>query len=512
MDYIAAIDVGTTNLKCQIFSPDFRVMGSSIQKINMLKPFQGWEEISPNELQNGVKQVLQNALKDADLKSNNIKSLGLSTQRNTFITWNKKTGEHYHNFITWGDSRSNIIVKELNKSITFKIVKYISKILYLIFASKQLKVAKSFTFSNIQILPKLLWLLQNNRKFRQDMKNNEVQFGTLDTWLLYQASNGKLHVTDVSCASATGLFNLFTMSWMPNLMFQYFGITNTILPSICNTNLLKYLIDNNITCKISNITIACSLADQSASLYGTGSFSKYTAKVTMGTGMFLDINCGPLPEVCLGYFPLVSWTFNEDICFSLEAVDYNSGSLIQLAKSIGGFNNTKELNMLKQGNELSTNSLLFVLPESEPSKSVRRDYSFIGVTTCTTKSDMAISILESFAFRIKKILDNYHNEMPQMKLNTLWVDGGVSRNDYICQTIANVTSTTVVRMKNSNRTEVSCLGAAFMAGLSSGVWKNKRELENFRNRTDQKFVPDNNNYFANEYKYIRWLYNQKCLY
>lgn len=125
------------------------------------------------------------------------------------------------------------------------------------------------------------------------------------------------------------------------------------------------------------------------------------------------------------------------------------------------------------------------------------------------------------------------------------VDGGVSRNDYICQTIANVTSTTVVRMKNSNRTEVSCLGAAFMAGLSSGmcsnefvfdffnfkhchihilmytkyllilllgVWTNKSELKNFRNRTDQKFVPDNNNYFANEYKYIRWLYNQKCLY
>ncbi|XP_060871147.1 putative glycerol kinase 5 isoform X2 [Metopolophium dirhodum] len=482
MDYIAAIDVGTTNLKCQIFSPDFRVVGSCIQKVNLLKPFQGWEEINPNEIQNGVKQVLQNALKDADLKSNNIKSIGLSTQRNTFITWNKNTGEHYHNFITWGDLRSNIIVKELNKSITFK------------------------------ILPKLLWLLQNNRKFRQDMKNNEVQFGTLDTWLLYQASNGKLHVTDVSCASATGLFDLFTMSWMPNLMFQYFGITNTILPSICDSNVLKYLIDNNITCKISNITIACSLADQSASLYGTGSFSKYTAKVTMGTGMFLDINCGSLPEVCLGYFPLVGWTFNEDICFSLEAVDYNCGSLIQLAKSIGGFNNPKELNMLKQGNEFSTDSLLFVLPESEPSKSIRKDYSFIGVTTCTTKSDMAVSILESFAFRIKKILDNYHNEMPQMVLNTLWVDGGVSRNDYICQTIANVTSTTVVRMKNSNRTEVSCLGAAFMAGLSSGVWTNKRELMNFRNRTDQKFVPNNNDYFANEYKYIRWLYNQKCLY
>lgn len=109
-------------------------------------------------------------------------------------------------------------------------------------------------------MPKLLWLLQNNRKFRQDMKNNDVQFGTLDTWLLYQASNGKLHVTDVSCASATGLFNLFTMSWMPNLVFQYFGITSTILPSICDSNILKYLIDNNITCKISNITIACSVS------------------------------------------------------------------------------------------------------------------------------------------------------------------------------------------------------------------------------------------------------------
>ncbi|XP_025424377.1 putative glycerol kinase 5 isoform X2 [Sipha flava] len=420
MDYVAAIDIGTSNLKCQIFSSDFHVMGSSIQKVNILKPFQGWEEINPNELQSGVKQVLQNALKDADLKSNNIKSIGLSTQRNTFITWNKTTGEPYHNFITWGDARSNIIVKQLNKSLTFKVVKYISKILYLIFAKKQFKIAKSFTFSNVQILPKLLWLLQNNRKFRQDMKNDNVQFGTLDTWLLYQASNRKMHITDISCASATGLFNLFTMSWMPNFMFQYFGITCTILPSVCNSNLSTFLVENNVTCKISNITIACSVADQSASLYGTGSFSKYTAKVTMGTGMFLDINCGASPEVCLGYFPLVGWAFNEDICFSLEAVDYNSGSLIQLGKSIGGFNNSKELNMLKQGNACLTNNVLFVLPEFEPSKSMRKDYSFIGVTSSTTKSDLTMSILESFAFRIKKILDNYHNEMPQMVLNTLW--------------------------------------------------------------------------------------------
>lgn len=109
-------------------------------------------------------------------------------------------------------------------------------------------------------MPKLLWLLQNNRKFRQDMRNNDVQFGTLDTWLLYQASNGKLHITDVSCASATGLFNLFTMSWMPNLIFQYFGITCTIFPSICNSDLSTYLVDRNITCKICNIKVACSVS------------------------------------------------------------------------------------------------------------------------------------------------------------------------------------------------------------------------------------------------------------
>lgn len=92
------------------------------------------------------------------------------------------------------------------------------------------------------------------------MKKDNVQFGTLDTWLLYQASNGKMHVTDVSCASATGLFNLFTMSWMPNLIFQYFGITCTILPSVCSSNLSSYLVENNVTCKISNITIACSVS------------------------------------------------------------------------------------------------------------------------------------------------------------------------------------------------------------------------------------------------------------
>lgn len=109
-------------------------------------------------------------------------------------------------------------------------------------------------------MPKLLWLLQNNRKFRQDMRNDDVQFGTLDTWLLYQASNKKLHVTDVSCASATGLFNLFTMSWMPNYIFQYFGITYSILPSICSSDLSTCLLENSVTCKISNISIACSVS------------------------------------------------------------------------------------------------------------------------------------------------------------------------------------------------------------------------------------------------------------
>jgi len=108
-------------------------------------------------------------------------------------------------------------------------------------------------------LPKLLWLLQNNRKFRQDLRKNNVQFGTLDTWLLYQASNGKLHITDVSCASATGLFNLFTMSWIPNFVFQYFGIPCTILPNVCDSDLSTYLV-NNVTCKILNITVTCSVS------------------------------------------------------------------------------------------------------------------------------------------------------------------------------------------------------------------------------------------------------------
>ncbi|XP_050422319.1 putative glycerol kinase 5 [Adelges cooleyi] len=511
MEYVAAIDVGTTNLKCQIFSSKFHVVGSSFLKINVLKPHHGWEEIDPEELTNSIKQSLQNALKDAGLKPCMVKNLGLSSQRNTFITWNKTTGKHYHNFITWRDTRSSLIIERFNKSLFLKAVKFVSRILSLMCSSKQIKLAKSFSFTNAQILPKLIWLLENNIDFRKDVNKNEVQFGTLDTWLLYRASKGELHVTDLSCASSTGLFNVFTMTWLPKIVFQFFGFSNNFLPTICDSNLSKHY---SGAVQISNIPITCSMADQSSSLFGTGSFSKHTAKVTMGTGMFLDINCGSVPDICLGYFPLVGWMFNDEVCFTLEALDHNSGPLITLGKSIGCYSNLRELNelLLHEKKESFANDVLFVLPDSESSKNRGRNYSFINLTSNTTKADMVKSILESFAFRIKKRLDKLHKEIPGLKLNTLWVDGGVSQNDYICQAISNATSTTVIRMKNNNKTEISCLGVAFMAGLSSGVWSNKDELKDYRSTTDEKFVPEDNDYIGNECKYIRWLYSQKCLY
>ncbi|XP_050541312.1 putative glycerol kinase 5 isoform X2 [Daktulosphaira vitifoliae] len=509
MEYVAALDVGSTNLKCQIFSSKFDIVGSSIQELIVVKPHHGWEEIDPEELMNSIEDVIQKALKDAGIKSNMVKILGLSTQRNTFITWNKSTRQCYHKFITWKDSRSSIIIEKLNKSILLNFVRYISKILGFICSSKQLKLAKSFLFTNAQILPKLIWLLENNHDFKEGVRRNEVQFGTLDTWLLHRASKGLLHITDFSCASSTGLFNVFTMKWLPKMILQFFGLNNNMFPEICDTNLSKY---KYYDIHISNIPLKISIADQSASLFGTGCFLKNTAKVTMGTGMFLDINCGQLPSVYSGFYPLVGWQFDNEMCYTVEAVDQNCGSLISLGKSIGLYDNLKELNELSSISEKpSVNDILFVLPDSKSSKYNEDDYSFIGQTAITTKVEMTKSILDSFAFRIKKRLDKLHKEMPEMKPKILWVDGGVSRNNYICQTLANTTSTVVIRMKNSYKTEISCLGVAFMAGLSSGIWSNK-DLKMFRMTTDEKFVPQDENYIEYECRYIRWLYSQQCIY
>lgn len=279
-NYIASLDIGTTNVRCIIYDKSGKIKGQSKSCVKLLIPNPGYVEIDPEELWETLLEVIFTAVTNSRIKFEDIYSLGLSCQRNSFIMWNKNTGRSYHNFIAWNDIRAESIVDKENCSIKMKMFRLISKGLYFITRNPRFLLGSMYKLTNAQIAPRLLWVLNHNHQVATDLSKNSVAFGTLDSWLLYRFSNKKLHITDMSSASATGLFDPFLLTWSP-WPFKLFGIPMNIFPRIVDSGGFHFgSVDMSIFGV--SIPIGCSIADQSASLIGSGCFQWGDTKLTLG--------------------------------------------------------------------------------------------------------------------------------------------------------------------------------------------------------------------------------------
>lgn len=233
--FVLGLDVGSSVIRCHVYDRAARVCSSSAQKVENLYPQIGWVEIDPDVLWIQFVAVIKEAVKAAGIQMNQIVGLGISTQRGTFITWNKKTGNHFHNFISWQDLRAAELVKSWNNSLLMKIFHSSCRVLHFFTRSKRLFAASLFTFTTQQTSLRLVWILQNLIEVQKAVEEENCCFGTVDTWLLYKLTKGSVYATDFSNASTTGLFDPYKMCWS-GIITSLISIPLSLLPPVRDTS------------------------------------------------------------------------------------------------------------------------------------------------------------------------------------------------------------------------------------------------------------------------------------
>ncbi|SPP77126.1 putative glycerol kinase 5 [Drosophila guanche] len=499
--YIAALDVGTTCVRCFVLDDKCLVKGQAVDAVELLNPQPGFFEIEPESLWRKIVNVITLAIRDAKLKPTQITCLTISTQRCTFLTWNHKTGEYYHNFITWKDLRADALVDQWNSSWTKRSMNGVSYALYLVTRNHRFLAGSVLKLMNGQVTPRLLFEMAHNQCLKQALRENKARVELLDSWILHKlrSGNGKdtsvEHITDITSSTATGLYDPFTLSWSP-LISWLFGFDTKILPRVVDNGYkgfghvhpAAFGSDWEDTC----IPIAASLSDQAASMWGSQCFSKNDVKVTMGTGAFLNLITGSECRAAIsGMYPLVAWQIknkskNQGAVYCIEGASHDFGTVVTWAQSCELFKKPDETSLIAESVP-DTNDVFFMPAFSglgPPVNDYRSASGFIGLTPSTTKAHMVRALLESIVFRLVQLIDATEKETSQ-KLKMIRVNGGVSRNDFVCQFLADLSRLKVERAEN---TESSIMGATFMAGINHGIWKDVEDLKCFR-KVERVFEP-----------------------
>ncbi|XP_012158062.1 putative glycerol kinase 5 [Ceratitis capitata] len=517
MVFVATLDVGTTTVRCFIFNAKCEVLGSSTERVDLLNPQPGYFEIEPESLWRKIVKVINAAVVEARLKPTDITSFGLSTQRCTFLTWNHETQEYYHNFITWKDLRANELVDQWNAGMAIKSLNIVSYGLYLLTRSNRFLAASVLKMMNGQITLRLLHSLENNPRLREALKRKKARVELLDSWILYKLRSGNGidknidHISDITSATATGLFDPFTLSWSP-LGKVLFGIEPWLLPKVVDNGYryFGHIHPNALGPEWQNtfISIEAAVSDQTAALWGSQCFERGDVKITLGTGAFLNLNTGNDCHASLmGMYPLVAWQFRDiqeraQTVYCVEGASHDMGTVIEWAQQCGFFTSPMETSAIAESVS-DTNGVYFIPSFSglgPPINDHRAASGFIGITPSTTREHLVRAILESIVFRIVQLCETVEKES-KYTLRLLRVDGGVSHNDFVCQLLADATGSCVER---ATSIESSILGATYMVGYNCGLWNSFDKLRRLR-QIERTFMPRPEYYTSIRKHIVIWL-------
>ncbi|XP_058407747.1 putative glycerol kinase 5 isoform X2 [Diceros bicornis minor] len=438
--FVLGLDVGSSVIRCHVYDRAARIRGSSVQKVESLYPQTGWVEIDPDVLWVQFVAVIKESVKAAGIEMNQLVGLGISTQRATFITWDKKTGNHFHNFISWQDLRAVELVKSWNSSLMMKVQKAIEE--------------------------------------------ENCCFGTIDTWLLYKLTKGSEYATDFSNASTTGLFDPFEMCWS-GLITSLLSIPLSLLPPVRDTSHNFGSVDEEIFGV--PIPIVALVADQQAAMFGECCFQMGDVKLTMGTGTFLDINTGNNPQQTVGgFYPLIGWKIGQEIVCLAEGNAGDTGTAIKWAQQLDLFTDAAETE--KMAKSLEDSEGVYFVPSFSGLQAPLNDpcacASFMGLKPSTSKYHLVRAILESIAFRNKQLYELMQKEI-HIPVTKIRADGGVCKNSFVMQMTADLINESIDRPVH---VDMSCLGAASLAGLAVGFWTDKEELKKLR-QSEMVFKP-----------------------
>lgn len=473
MSYLLALDQGTTSSRAIIFNEFGQVKATAQRETRIHTPQSGWVEQDAQEIWSSQIAVVQQALASASILAKDIKAIGLTNQRETTVVWDKRTGHPLSPAIIWQDRRATawcnqLVLNQLQEKIHRK---------------TGLRVDPYFSAG------KLVWLLEHIDGLRPLAEQGHVAFGTIDSWLIWNLTQGAKHVIEVSNASRTMLMNLHTQTWDEDLL-SLFNIPASVLPKIISSD--SYVADTASGLLGANIPITGILGDQQSALFGQSCFEAGTAKNTYGTGCFTLFNTGP--EVQFSTNKLLStlaWTVDNQSTFALEGSVFMAGAIVQwLRDGLGIIQSSAEVEKLAC--KVDDTDGVILVPAftglGAPHWDSEARAVLCGMSRGTNKSHIARAALESIAFQVSDVLTAMQSDISQ-PLKELRVDGGASQNDMLMQFQADILNVPVLRPK---MLESTAWGAAAMAGLKAGVFSSLDDIAQSW-QLQRAFEPNMNN-------------------
>ena len=466
--FILAIDQGTTSSRAILFSLSGKPIYSSQKEFRQYFPKNGWVEHNPNEIWSTTKKVLIEVINKSKKLKGKILTIGITNQRETTILWDKKTGKPVYNAIVWQDRRTAEFCKKFKSKNREKLINRKTGLL----------IDPYFSGTKIK------WILDNIPRAKKLVKNNNLLFGTVDTFLLWKLTKGKVHATDATNASRTMLFNISNNEWDKSIL-KSLKIPKNILPQVKDSSDDFGFTDKSITGK--SYPINGVVGDQQAATIGQSCFEKGSVKCTYGTGAFILMNTGSKKMYSKNkLLTTICYRLNGKTTYALEGSIFTAGAGVQwLRDKIKLINNATETEKIAKS--LKNNNGVYLVPAftglGAPYWSPNARGIICGLTRDTGKKEIVRAALESVAYQSYDLFNAMKYDGLKPKL--IKIDGGMVKNNWFSQFLSNVIDTKVIRPKVQ---ETTALGAAFMAGLKIGVYKSLSDISK-KWKIDKKFSP-----------------------
>ena len=455
--YVMSLDAGTTSCRCILFDKKSQIQSIAQKEFKQIFPQAGWVEHDANEIWSTQISVAVEAMAKVGATASDIASIGITNQRETTIVWDSETGQPVYNAIVWQCRRTSEFcdtLKEKGLSDLFR--KKTGLVLDAYFSATKLK-----------------WILDNVEGARKKAKEGKLLFGTVETWLIWKLTKGKVHITDYSNASRTMMFNIKTLKWDDEIL-KLLDIPKQMLPKVCQSSEVYGQTDAQF---FGNpIKIAGAAGDQQAALFGQNCFSAGDAKNTYGTGCFMLMNTGEkIVYSKNGLVTTIAWGLNGKINYALEGSIFVAGAAIQwLRDGIRLIDDSADTEYM--ATKVPDTNGCYVVPAftglGAPYWDQYARGTIVGLTRGVNKNHLVRATLESIAFQANDVISAMTNDS-KIKINTLKVDGGASANNFLMQFQADITNVPVARPKCL---ESTALGAAYLAGLAVKFWKDTTEV------------------------------------
>lgn len=467
--YILSFDQGTTSSRAIIFDKTGNIKAVAQKEFTQIFPQPGWVEHDGNEIWSTQLGVAAEVIVKAGLTVHDIAAIGITNQRETTLVWDRKTQQPIYNAIVWQDRRTSSYCDELKKQGHAPPIQQ----------KTGLVIDAYFSATKVK------WVLDNIPGARERAEKGELCFGTVDTWLLFKLTNGKAYATDVSNASRTMLFNIHTLQWDEELL-QLFNIPRSVLPEVKSSSEVYGHTQQILSA--ANIPVAGIAGDQQAALFGQMCTKPGMVKNTYGTGCFMLMNTGNAPVMSKNnLLTTIAWKIGGEVLYALEGSVFIGGAVVQwLRDGLGIIKNSKDVERLAA--TVSDNGGVYFVPAftglGAPYWNQFARGSMFGITRGTKDAHIARAAVESIALQTMDVL-HAMNADASLPIQELRVDGGATANDMLMQYQSDILNCKVIRPRI---TETTALGAAYLAGLAVGYWKDINEIEQYW-QAEKNFIP-----------------------